>query len=322
MPRSYVASDPTASAVRRLLCGIGMLKITHTPPTGSSATRLHVEGRIVGTAVHELERAVATVPGDAAPILDFAGVSFIDRDAARALAALVRDGAAVVGCSPFVEEMLRTADVASDDSGPIDDDERRLIAALRSGEPGAFEDLVRLYGGRMLAVARRMLRVEDDARDAIQEAFVSAFKGLDGFAGTARLSTWLHRIVVNAALMRLRRQRRKPEESIDELLPRFDESGAWAESDAPPATPVDLVDRAETRAIVRECIDQLPPSYRTILLLRDIEELDTDEAAAALGMTVPAVKTRLHRARQALRTLLERRLGMPAPASRRAARGI
>jgi RNA polymerase sigma-70 factor (ECF subfamily) len=257
-----------------------------------------------------------------APVLDFAGVSFIDRDAARGLAALVREGAAIVGCSPFVEEMLRTADAASDDIGPVDDDERRLIAALRGGEPGAFEDLVRLYGGRMLAVARRMLRVEDDARDAVQEAFVSAFKGLDGFAGTARLSTWLHRIVVNAALMRLRRQRRKPEESIDELLPRFDESGAWAEGDIPPATPVDLVDRAETRAIVRECIDQLPPSYRTILLLRDIEELDTDETAAALDMTVPAVKTRLHRARQALRTLLERRLGMPAMAPRRLAHGI
>jgi len=307
-----------------------MLKITQSTPTESSAARLRVEGRIVGAAVHELERAVATVDGEA-PILDFAGVSFIDRDGARALTALVRDGATVVGCSAFVEEILRTADAAaevdgeSDDAPAIDDDERRLIAALRRGDPDAFEDIVRLYGGRMLAVARRMLRVEEDARDAVQEAFVSAFKGLDGFAGTARLSTWLHRIVVNAALMRLRRQRRKPEESIDDLLPRFDENGGWADGDARPATPVEMVESAETRAVVRECIDRLPSSYRAILLLRDIEELDTDETAAALGISVPAVKTRLHRARQALRTLLERRLGMveaDGSASRRSAEGI
>ncbi|HEY2388894.1 MAG TPA: sigma-70 family RNA polymerase sigma factor [Candidatus Binatia bacterium] len=315
IPRSYADHDPPPPSVRPLLWCTGMLKITHSASTDPSAARLHVEGRIVGTAVHELERAVATVTADTAPILDFAGVSFIDHDGARALAALVRDGAAVVGCSPFVEEMLRTAHVAgvdddSEDGVSIDDDERRLIVALRRGDPGAFEEVVRLHGGRMLAVARRMLRVEEDARDAVQEAFISAFKGLDGFAGTARLSTWLHRIVVNAALMRLRRQRRKPEESIDELLPRFDESGAWAESETPPATPLDLVDRAETRVIIRECIDRLPPSYRAILLLRDIEELDTDEAAAALGISVPAVKTRLHRARQALRTLLVQRLGI------------
>ena len=106
--------------------------------------------------------------------------------------------------------------------------------------------------------------------------------------------------------MRLRRRRRKPEESIEALLPRFDEQGAWDHADTPPATPVELVERAELRAVVRDCIDQLPPSYRTILLLRDVEDLDTDEVAAALGMTVSAVKTRLHRARQALRTLLLR----------------
>jgi RNA polymerase sigma-70 factor (ECF subfamily) len=198
--------------------------------------------------------------------------------------------------------MLRAVDATADG-----DDERRLVVALRRGDTAAFEEMVRRYGGRMLAVARRMLRVEEDARDAVQEAFVSAFKALDGFAGGARLSTWLHRIVVNAALMRLRRRRRKPEESIDDLLPSFDENGSW-ENETQCTTPVDMVERAETRAIVRECIDQLPPSYRTVLLLRDIEELDSDETALALGTTVSAVKTRLHRARQALRTLLARRL--------------
>ncbi len=110
--------------------------------------------------------------------------------------------------------------------------------------------------------------------------------------------------------MRLRRQRRKPEESIDELLPRFDEQGTWEQEPAHWATPFELTEQRETRAVVRECIDRLPKAYRTVLVLRDIEELDTDEAAAALGVSVSAVKTRLHRARQALRTLLEQRLGL------------
>jgi RNA polymerase sigma-70 factor, ECF subfamily len=114
-------------------------------------------------------------------------------------------------------------------------------------------------------------------------------------------------------LMRIRTQRRKPEESIDDLLPRFDETGAWAEDDTPPSTPFDLVERAEMRAIVRDCIDRLPASYRTILVLRDIEELDNDEAAAALGISVTAAKTRLHRGRQALRTLLAQRLAIGEP---------
>ncbi len=170
----------------------------------------------------------------------------------------------------------------------------------------------------MLSVARRMLRVEEEARDVVQEAFVSAFKAIDRFEGTARLSTWLHRITVNAALMRLRRQRRKPEESIADLLPSFDDTGAWEEEPAEWSLPEDQAERQETRAIVRACIERLPASYRTILVLRDIEELDTDETALALGLSASAVKARLHRARQALRTILAQRLGT---ATTRGARG-
>src|SRR5207244_4090584 len=106
-----------------------------------------------------------------------------------------------------------------------------LVERLRAGDPEAYERLVRAYGGRMLATARRMAGNEDDARDVVQEAFIAAFRSIDGFAGAARLSTWLHRIVINAALMKLRSRRRRREESIDELLPRFDDEGRW--SDAP-----------------------------------------------------------------------------------------
>src|SRR5690349_12993599 len=98
-------------------------------------------------------------------------------------------------------------------------DEATLLARLRRGENEAFELLVRVFGGRLLAVARRLVRNEDDARDVVQTAYLSAFRSLDRFEEGCQLSTWLHRIVVNAALMKLRSKRRKPEESIDALLP-------------------------------------------------------------------------------------------------------
>jgi RNA polymerase sigma-70 factor (ECF subfamily) len=184
-------------------------------------------------------------------------------------------------------------------------DETELLERLRAGDEAAFEYLVRTQAGRLLAVTRRILGSDEEARDAVQDAFLRAFRGLEGFAGGSRLSTWLHRIAVNAALMKLRTRRRKPEESLEPLLPAFRDDGHHREQFASWAEPVDQsLERAETRALVRRMIDQLPESYRTVLLLRDIEGLDTGEAAAALGLTPNAVKIRLHRARQALRTLL------------------
>lgn len=190
------------------------------------------------------------------------------------------------------------------------DEEAVLVARLRRGDDGAYEELVRRFGGRMLATARRVLNNEEDARDAVQEAFLCAFKALDRFSGESKVSTWLHRIVVNASLMKLRGKRRKPEQSIEDLLPSFDENGTLVDIPDEGAVAVDVqVEREQSRLIVRKCIDQLPESYRTILMLRDIEELDTDEVAAMLDITPTAVRVRLHRARQALRTLIERAFG-------------
>ena len=181
-----------------------------------------------------------------------------------------------------------------------------MFARLRAGEDAAFDELVRLAGDRMLAVARRMLGREEDARDAVQEAFLSAFKSLDRFDGRSQITTWLHRITVNVCLMRLRAQRRRPERAIEDLLPTFVEDGhqrrpaaAWK----PNAT--DGIKQRETRELVRARINELPEQYRVVLMLRDIEELSTEETAQALDITTSAVKTRLHRARQALRTLLD-----------------
>jgi len=185
--------------------------------------------------------------------------------------------------------------------------EAALLAGLRAGRDEAYEELVRTHAGRMLAVARRLLGDGEDARDAVQEAFVSAFRSIDRFAGGARLSTWLHRIVVNAALMKLRTRRRKPEEPLDDLLPAFLADGHRSEPRGP-WQPASALERSEVRALVRRSIERLPESYRTVLLLRDIEELDTAEVAERLGVGPGVVKTRLHRARQALRGLLDAEL--------------
>lgn len=187
--------------------------------------------------------------------------------------------------------------------------ERELVVRLQAGESDAYERVVRELGGRLFATALRMLKNEDDAREAVQDAFLSAFRNIKNFDEKAKLSTWLHRIVINASLMKLRTKRRKPSVSLDALTTRPNgESGgeppvaSWrrGEDGADDAPGED-----EVRERLRREIDQLPDEYRTVLMLRDIEELDTAETATVLGVSESAVKTRLHRARQALRDRLE-----------------
>jgi RNA polymerase sigma-70 factor (ECF subfamily) len=185
-------------------------------------------------------------------------------------------------------------------------DEAALLARLQAGDGGAFEACVRTYCGRMLLVARRILRNEEDANDAVQDAFLSAFKGISQFKGQARLGTWLHRIVINAALGRLRNLQRHPERSIEDLLPHFGDGEHQIDPPVPwQAAPDTNMQDQETRALVHHSINQLPETYRIVLLLRDIEGLATEEAARLLGTSTGVVKTRLHRARQGLRTLLD-----------------
>ncbi len=198
--------------------------------------------------------------------------------------------------------MLEQTSICADFLG----DEAALVARLQAGDDAAFEELVKGSSGRMLAVARRLLPREADAHDAVEDAFLSAFRALVRFDGRSRLTTWLHRITVNACLMKLRSQRRRPERQIEDFLPTFLPDGhqtrpsrAWTQS-----TLDALADR-EKRLLIREHIARLPEHYRLVLVLRDIEELSTEETASALGLTTNAVKTRLHRARQALKELLD-----------------
>ena len=184
-----------------------------------------------------------------------------------------------------------------------------LVRSLKAGDEDAYATVVRTLGGRMLAVARRFLPDEDLAGDAVQDAFLSAFRGIHAFDGDAQLATWLHRIVVNAALMKLRTRRRKPEQSIEPMLPAFAEDGRHASPVVARTTSAEeALLRREARAQVRAAIAELPERYRTVLLLRDIEERSTREAADLLGITENALKLRLHRARQALGTRLQGRI--------------
>jgi RNA polymerase sigma-70 factor, ECF subfamily len=195
-------------------------------------------------------------------------------------------------------------------STPCAGDDVDLLVRLRAGEDSAFTELVQAFGPRLLAVMQRYLPQEQDRQDALQETFVSAFKALPRFRGESSLGTWLHRIAVNCALMRVRSRKGTRERAIEDFLPKFLADGhrdhpgdAWA------ITHDTAVLDNETRAIVRQAIDALPESYRLILLVRDIEERTTEETAELLNLSVPNVKTRLHRARQALRELLDRHFG-------------
>lgn len=158
----------------------------------------------------------------------------------------------------------------------------------------------------MRSLARRMLRDNALADDCVQEAFLKAFRHIEGFEGRSSLKTWLHRITVNEALMKLRALKRLDERPIDDLLPAFDANACRIE--APwmrLATTEEIVERESARALVVSKIGELPDSYRIILQLRDIEEMTTSEVAEMLGISETNVKVRLHRARSALKKILE-----------------
>ena len=166
--------------------------------------------------------------------------------------------------------------------------ETDLVTALKAGDDDAFETLVREQSPRMLAVARRFMRNEEDAADAVQDAFLSAHKAIGRFDGKSRLSTWLHRIVVNACLMKLRTKKRKPETSIEDYLPGHLDDGHLNPRPQPWQKTADqFLEDKEARELVRQSIDRLPDDFRNVLLMRDIEGLDTAEPRACWRSPMP-----------------------------------
>lgn len=173
-----------------------------------------------------------------------------------------------------------------------------------------FNSLLRRELPRLYAVVLRLIGDPELARDVLQDAVLHAYRKLDTFEGRSQLSTWVHRVIVNQALAARRSRRRSPERAIEELLPNFDEHDKRVDPALPAPPPVEqLVEQAELRQAVHAAVDQLPEDYRAVLLLRDIEGFSTAEVADILMISVANVRTRLHRARAALKRLLEPIIG-------------
>jgi RNA polymerase sigma-70 factor, ECF subfamily len=178
-------------------------------------------------------------------------------------------------------------------------DEGALVQAAKSGDLGAFEELVNRYEGRIFRLTMNITQNREDAQDAAQDAFLKSFKNLDRFQGDSRFYTWLVRIAVNEALMRLRK-RRPNIVSLDEPVETEDDLIQHDVQDWDP-TPEQRYERTEMNSILNEAIGKLDPIFRTVFQLRDIEQVSTEETAETLGISVPAVKSRLLRARLKLR---------------------
>ena len=184
--------------------------------------------------------------------------------------------------------------------------EQQQLSNIQDVHEMDSEVLVRDHIGWMLALSRRMLGDHALAEDAVQDAFINAFRALDSFEGRSSLKTWLHRITVNACLAKMRQSKQRAEQAIDEYLPEFDQYNCRIEAPWNHLASVDDVLESEhLRDLVKTNILTLPEQYRNVLLLRDIQGYDTSEVAMLLGISVSNVKVRLHRARSALKKLLE-----------------
>jgi RNA polymerase sigma-70 factor (ECF subfamily) len=184
-------------------------------------------------------------------------------------------------------------------------DESALVALARTGDSEAFSALVRQYERKIYRLAKHITQNDEDAEDVLQEAFLKAYEHLDGFQGNSKFYTWIVRIAVNEALMKLRKRRGDKTVPLDEPLDTGEETvkreiAVWEDN------PEQRYSREEMQAILDEAVNSLKPDFRTVFILRDIEEMSTEETAETLGISVPAVKSRLLRARLALREKLTR----------------
>jgi len=184
--------------------------------------------------------------------------------------------------------------------------ESDLLQKIQDGDPQAFDEFVNLYGDRIYGFGLRMCGEREDARDVVQETFIKAFESLKTLKEPKALKSWLYRVASNACLMKRRKGKFEPQRelSLEDLMPKDAGSAAFEVPDDADA-PDDSVARNETRRAVREAIRSLPPHYRIVLLLRDIEQLSTREASEALELPETTIKMRLHRARLGVRRYLE-----------------
>jgi RNA polymerase sigma-70 factor (ECF subfamily) len=184
---------------------------------------------------------------------------------------------------------------------PASSDEA-LALGVAAGEHALFERLMRAHNGRLFRVARAILRDDGEAEDALQDAYLEAYRHIGSFRGQSSISTWLVRIVINQALMRARRQKR------ERVVVSMDEHRT--ERGSEPDAPTEALRRAEIRRLLERRIDQLPAAFRTVFVMREVEDMTVEETAACLGIPASTVRTRLFRARALLRESLARDLDL------------
>jgi RNA polymerase sigma-70 factor, ECF subfamily len=188
---------------------------------------------------------------------------------------------------------------------PTGFDESALVARAKTGDAQAFTDLVNQYERKIYRLAKHITQNDEDAEDVLQETFLKAYEHLDNFQGNSKFYTWIVRIAVNESLMKLRKRKGdrtvpldEPVDTGEEMVTR--EIAVWDDN------PEQRYSREEVQDILDKAVEGLKPDFRTVFILRDIEELSTEETAEALGISIPAVKSRLLRARLALREKLTR----------------
>lgn len=184
-------------------------------------------------------------------------------------------------------------------------DEAPLVLRAKAGDDTAFADLVKHYERRIFRLAKNITQNDEDAEDVLQESFMKSYENLDRFQGNSKFYTWLVRIAVNEALMKLRKRKSDKSVSLDEQLDTGEDTlvreiAVWDDD------PEQKYSQDELRSILDNAVSSLEPIYSTVFQLRDVEELSTEETAEVLGISVPAVKSRLLRARLQLREKLTR----------------
>lgn len=193
-----------------------------------------------------------------------------------------------------------------------DESEARFIRRLQERDERAFLDLVQLYQARVYKLMFRMLGRRDEAEDMAQEVFVQVFKAVSSFRGDSKLSTWIYRIAINLCKNRLKYLNRRQSQSQDEYEPvaeRQELSAAAGVTSGDVARPDHLIEGYQLEGIVQQCIAEMEPDFREVLVLRDVEDLSYEELSAITGLPDGTVKSRLHRARATLKAAVERQLG-------------
>jgi RNA polymerase sigma-70 factor, ECF subfamily len=184
-------------------------------------------------------------------------------------------------------------------------EEMALVHAAKAGDVSAFESLVKKYDRNVFRIANHITHNREDAEDVVQDAFLKAYENLEQFQGQSKFYTWLVRIAVNEALMKLRKRRPERTVSLDEDVKTEEDSLPREVADWSP-NPEQQYSQAELKDILTRTIQGLPQGFRTVFVLRDVEGLSTEETAEALDLSIPAVKSRLLRARLQLRDRLSR----------------